>query len=260
MYNICFRLVGENLKTMFGHDKRVFPLCAWEFVACYNLPAILIIGVNEHLPGSHVNHRLNGEHHAGNEQHALSSVTVVCNLGFFVELESYAVATKVAYHSVMMFLRVLLYGMADVADKAIRLCRCFCANLQTLFCDTHELFFFWRCLAHDEHSRCIGVVAVKYCGEVYVYDVALLQHVFFLWNAVTNHLIDACTHALGEALVAETCRCRTVCYTIVVANLVYLKRIHADVDALCNLIEHSCVYDAASSDSLNLFRRLDKTT
>ena len=64
---------------------------------------------------------------------------------------------------------------------------------------------------------------VKYCGAIHVDDVALLEDVLGLGDAVTHHLVDAGAHALGESLVVEGCRRAAVTGGIVIDYLVNLK-------------------------------------
>ena len=52
---------------MFGHEESMLPLCTGLFVACYDFPSVGIVGIDKHFPCAHVDHWLNGEHHAGDE-------------------------------------------------------------------------------------------------------------------------------------------------------------------------------------------------
>ena len=213
----------------------MLPLRARQLVARYYFPSVLVIGIYKHLPCAHVNHGFDGKHHARNEQHALSSTSKVRYLWLFMELQTHSMPAQVANHTVMVLIRVLRNGVSDVANKAIGL-GCLCTNLQTFLCNAHQLFLFRCRFADDKHARGVCIVAVEYGCKVYINDVALFQHVFFLRYAVTNHLVDTCTNAFRKAFVIETSRYGTMTSAIVIAYLVYFQGVHACMYVLSHLV------------------------
>ena len=75
---------------------------------------------------------------------------------------------------------------------------------------------------------------------------------------MAHHFIDAGTHTLGIPLIAKTGRRGTMLHTIVIAYLVDFKSIHARMDMLGHLVQHTGVHHAAPAYALNLFRGLDQ--
>ena len=131
---------------MFRHYECVFPLCTRFLVASDNFPSIFIVGINEHLPCTHVYHRLNGEHHARNKQHALSFVTDVHHIRLFMEFKSNSMSAQVAHNAVMILLRILLDCMSYVANEAVWF-GSFSTHFKAFLCHTHQLLLFRRCLS-----------------------------------------------------------------------------------------------------------------
>ena len=179
------------------------------------------------------------------------------HVGLLVELQSNAMTTEVAHDAIVILVGVLLYGVTDVAHEAVRL-SCLHTNLQTFLSHTHQLLLLGCCLADDEHARSVGIVAVEDSSEVDIHDVALLQNILFLRNAVAHHLVDTCADTLREALVVETSRHSAMCCTVVVAYLVDLESVHASMNMLSHLVEHTGVHHTAAAYAFYLFRSLDK--
>ena len=92
----------QYLHAVLSHHEGVLPLCARLLVARDNLPAILVVCINEHLPRTHVDHRLDGEHHARHKQHTRTLVSVVHHVGLLVELQSNAMTAEVAHNALFV--------------------------------------------------------------------------------------------------------------------------------------------------------------
>ena len=161
---------------------------------------------------------------------------------------------KVANHSVVVFLAVFLDSMTYVAYEAIRF-SCLHAYFEAFLCHTHKLFLLWCSLTtNDEHTRGIGVVAVFDGGEIHIYYIANLQHVFLFRNAVANHFVDRGADAFGEAFIVETCRDGIMLLAILHADVVYLLRIHSWMNSSSNSIKHASVDNTSAPNTFNLFR------
>jgi hypothetical protein len=78
------------------------------------------------------------------------------------------------------------------------------------------------------------------------------------YYAVAHHLVDTCADTLREALVVETSRHSAMCCTVVVAYLVDLESVHASMNMLSHLVEHTGVHHTAAAYAFYLFRSLDK--
>ena len=136
---------------MFCHHVGMLPLCRWQFVASNNLPAILVVGIYEYLPCAHVHHRLDGKHHTRHEQHTCATMSVVNDVWLFVEFQSYAMSAEVAHNAIVIFLGMLLDGMADVANKAEWLSR-LGTKLHAFLSHTPLLFLLRSGFADDKHT------------------------------------------------------------------------------------------------------------
>ena len=84
-------------------------------------------------------------------QHVRASVAEVHHLGLLVELKPHAVAAQVAHHPVVVFLGVLLYGVAYVAHEAVRLGG-LGPYLEALPGHPYELLLLGCCLSDDIHA------------------------------------------------------------------------------------------------------------
>ena len=166
-------LIGEHLDAVVGHEERVLPLCAGLLVLGDDLPAVRVVGIDEDAPRAHVDHRLDGEDHAGHKEHTCAAMAVVVDLRIFVEGVADAVTGQVADNAVAVLLTVLLDGVANVADEAEGLGGLH-AYLQALLGHTHQLFLLGCGLADDEHAGSIGIIAVKNGCEVNIDDIAFL--------------------------------------------------------------------------------------
>ena len=171
----------------------------------------------------------------------------------FVEVESHAMTAQIAYHTIaVLLLGMLLNGVPNVANERVRLC-CLHTNFETFLGNTHQFLFLWRCFSDDEHTACIGIIAINDARHVYVYDVALLQNVLFLGYSVAHHLIDAGADAFRKALVVEACGRGIVLLAERHTYIVNLLRVHSHVYSVGNSVQAACVYNTCTADSFNLF-------
>ena len=113
------RLMRQNLQPRLSHKEGVLPLGGRQLVLGDDGPAIGAI--DEDFPCAHVDHWLNGEHHARDKKHTCAFLSIVQHLGVVVELDTYTMAAEVAYHAETVLVGVLLDGIADVAYKTKRL-------------------------------------------------------------------------------------------------------------------------------------------
>ena len=187
----------------------------------------------------------------------------MAHFGLFVESIAYPMATQVAHHTVVVFLGVLLDGLADVVDKAPRLGSLH-TDFQALLGDTYQLFLLGRCLTYYIHTRGVSIIAVENRGKVDIDDVALLQDVVGLGYAVTHHLVDARTYTHGErrsllvATIVQTGGNGVVQGTVVATNLVNLQRRHTRTNFLLHSVQHARIDDTRTADALYLLRGLNQ--
>ena len=95
--------------------------------------------------------------------------------------------------------------------------------------------------ADAEHARGVGEVAVADGRHVDVDDVALLQDVVLVGNAMAHDFVDGRAHALGKALVVEVSRDGVVLDAVVVDPLVDLCRRDARLDVRGDVVERADV-------------------
>ena len=94
----------QNLQSSLGHEEGVLPLGGGQFVLGDDGPAVGT--VDEDLPSAHIDHRLDGEHHAGNEEHTRAFLAVVQYFGVVVELDTHTVAAQVTHHAEAVLMSV----------------------------------------------------------------------------------------------------------------------------------------------------------
>ena len=112
---IVLNLMRQYFQTCLGHKEGVFPLGRGQFILGDDRPAVG--AVDKDLPRAHIDHRLDGEHHAWDEQHSRALLAIMQHLGVVVELEAHTMAAGVAHHAEAVLVGVLLDGIADITDK-----------------------------------------------------------------------------------------------------------------------------------------------
>ena len=229
----------------------MLPLGTWLLILGDHLPAIGVVGIDKHLPCSHINHRLDGEHHAWYQQHARTLMTIMVHIGLLMELQTYPMPGKVSHHAVVILLAVLLDGVTDIAHKRIGLCHLH-TYLQALLSHTHQLLFLRRGLADDEHTTGVRIITIKNCREIHIDDITLLQHILLFGDAVTYHLVDRGAYRHREPLIVQTGRYGSVILTVLTTNPINLQGTHPGVNLLCHLIEHTSVHHTRLADALYL--------
>jgi len=247
----------EDLGPILGHYKRVLPLGARLQVSRDDFPAEGVIGIDKHPPCAHVDHGLDGEHHAWDKQHALLPLGKVANLGILVELEAHAMTREVAHHTVAMLVGIGFDGAADVVHITPG-AGGLDADFQALLGHTDEPLLGRSGLTDDKHARGVGIVAVEDGREVHIYNITLTQDIPGLGNAMTHHLVDACTHTHGETLIAQTCGHRTMIGAILTADLVNLQCRHAGMDFSLDGVKDASVDNTGAADALDLLWGLDQ--
>ena len=118
------------------------------------------------------------------------------------------------------------------------------------------MLLFGSSLSDNEHSACIGIVTVEYSGAIHIDYVAFLKYIVLVWNAVAHYFVDTCATALRKTFISQTGRNGMVIHCILIYKIVDFQRTHPCLYHLCHFVEHACVYNTCSTDSLYLFRRL----
>src|SRR5438093_668581 len=154
-------------------------------VARHRGPAV---GQDLHMRLAEIDHRLDGEEHAGLQHHAFDGPADVNDVRLVVEHAAQAVPAEVAYHTHALRFDEALNGVADVAGGRARFYRGDAAH-HRLIGHLDQPFGFAGNRAHRIHPAGIAIPALDDKGHVDVDDVALLQHPV-PGHAVTDHVID----------------------------------------------------------------------
>src|ERR1700692_3165119 len=104
---------GKNLDAGRGPPDRMLELRRQPAVARHRGPAVR---QDLHMRLAEVDHRLDGEEHAGLEQHALAGPADMNDVGLVVEHPSQTMAAEIAHHAHALRLDETLDRMADVAS------------------------------------------------------------------------------------------------------------------------------------------------
>src|SRR5690554_454741 len=192
---------GQYLDAGLGDQQGVLPLGGEAAVLGHRGPAVA-----EHLGAvvADVDHRLDGEAHAGGELDVrLGGVAVVVqHLGVLVEAGADAVAAEVPHHRVAAHLGVALDGPGQLGEARAGAHQGDAA-VEALLGDAAEALALDD-LADHEHHAGVAVVAVGGPhGDVQVHDVALLQLLAVVGDAVADHVVDGGAHRLGKAVVVQ---------------------------------------------------------
>ena len=147
----------QNLQSGLGHEEGVLPLGGGQFVLGDDGPAIST--VDEDLPSAHIDHRLDGEHHARDEEHTRAFLAVVQHFWIVMELNTYTVAAEVSHYAEAVFVGMLLNGITDVANEAERLGGLH-AYVEAFLGHIHQFLLAGRSLADDIHTGSIGIIAI----------------------------------------------------------------------------------------------------
>ena len=235
----------------------MFPLRRRQLVVGDDFPSVRVVLIDKDAPRTLIDHRLDGERHAGHQQHARAARSAMLHIRLLMELQSDTVTAEVAHDGEAVTVGVLLDGVTQVAHKDIRLAAHLLAYFQTLPGYIDQLLLFGRRAADDEHAAGVGVVAVEDGGAVHIDDVALFEHNVLGGDAVTDDLVDAGAAALGEALIIEGRGDAAAPGRRFVDDAVDLLGGHTLADLLLNGVEYRRVKHASTTDTLNLLGRLD---
>ncbi len=201
----AFRRERENFDAGFRDADRVLELRGERAVARHRRPAV---GKHLHVRAAEIDHRLDGEEHAGLEHRALALAADVNDVRLVVEEPADAVAAKIAHDAHVVRLDHRLDGGADVADHSAGADRGD-AGHHRLIGDLDETFGAARHLAHEIHAARIAVPAVEHKRHVDVDDVALAQRLV-VGNAVADHVVDRGADRLAVAAIHQRRRQRAV--------------------------------------------------
>ena len=159
------------------------------------------VGQLANLAASGVQHRLDGEDHAGLQLGTGAGTPVVQHLGIFMEVAADAVAAELAHDGKALFLGIGLDDVADVA-QACAGSHLLDAQPQALPGDIHQTLGQHRRLADHEHAAGVAVEAILDDRDIDVEDVAVLE-LAVTGDAVADLVVDRRTDRLGVGRMAR---------------------------------------------------------
>lgn len=206
----------EDLAAGVSHADRVFVLRRQRAVACHRGPAVR---QDFHMRPAEVDHRLDGEDHAGPHLDALIGAAIMQDVGRVVEQLADAVAAEVAHHRAALALGIALDGRANGAGAGAGPDRGNAAH-QAFVGDFEQAFRRAFYGADRVHARGIAVPAVEDVGDVDVDDVAILQRLV-VGDAMADDMIDRGAGRLGVAAVVESRRQRAMIHAELENETIY---------------------------------------
>ena len=191
-------------------------------VAGHGCPAII-----QHLAGifADIDHRLDGEEHAGAQLRAGAGMAGVDHFRRVVEHLAETVAAEVADHRIAVALGVALDRVRNIAHPVAWL-RLLDAQHQALIGDLDQLARLDRGLADQIHAAGVAVPAVDDHGHVDIDDIALGQ-LLVAGDAVAHDMVDRGAAAVGEAAIAQRRRDRASGKGLLAHEIVQLAGGHA---------------------------------
>ena len=189
-----------------------------------------------HVGFADVDHRLDGEEHAGAKLRAGARAAGVDDFGAVVEQPAEAVAAKIADDAVAIGLGMALDGVGNVAQAVAG---------PGLLDPQHQAFIghvdqfprLDRHVADQIHAAGVAVPAIEQGRDVHVDDVAVLQDLV-AGNAVADDMVDRGAAALGKAAIAQGRGNCPLAQHMVVNQGVERAGGHAG-----NEVRHQCVED-----------------
>src|SRR5688572_15600634 len=190
---------GEDLAAVLGDADAVLELGGEAAVAGDGGPAVV---EQFHRRLADVDHRLDGEEHAGAELGAGAGAAGMDDLGAVVEDAAEAVAAEIADDAVAIGLGVGLDGVADVAEMGAGPGGGDAAD-HAFVGHVDEAPRLYADVADQEHPAGVAVPAVEDDGDVDIDDVAVLQRPL-AGDAVADDMVDRGAAAAREAAIAQS--------------------------------------------------------
>jgi len=183
-----------------------------------------------------IDHRLDGEGHAGLKFEARVRQTVMQHLRVFVVDAPDAVTTVFAHHRKALRLHMLLNGMTHIAERRART-HLPNAEPHGFKGDLDQALRMRGGFAHEIHAARVAVKTVADDRDVDVEDVAVLD-LLVARDAVADHVVYRGADGLRKPAVVEVGRGRLLhAGDVLVADAVELVGGHAGFDVLADEVE-----------------------
>ena len=159
------------------------------------------IGEDAGLFGTHVDHGLDGDGHAGLEAGSVAFFAVVGHLGLFVELAADAVADEFAHNAVTILADVMLDAVAEISEHPA-VTGILDGIEKGFFGGSEEMQRFLGDVANGNGEGVVADPAVVIDADVDFDDVAVLDDTRTA-DAVNDLLVDGDADVAGELAVTE---------------------------------------------------------
>src|SRR5215470_13386430 len=214
------------------------------------------IGQQPHVTLTGIDHRLDGEGHAGPKLEPCAGFAVVQHLRVLVIDTADAMATVLAHYRVVVLLDEGLNGVTDVAEMR--------TGTHGIDAAPHgsktglgEPLRMGRRLADEVHAARVAVEAITDHGDIDIDDVARLQ-TLVVRDAVAHHVIDRSADGLRKPAVIQVRGDRALHFhDMVVADTVELLGRHSGHHVLADHVEDFGGELPGNPHFLLLFRGLD---
>ena len=184
---------------MLSYEQCVFELRRQTPIGRRNRPPVV---VKHDLGTAQVHHRLDGDHHPLPQTQTGPSFAYVWHARLFVHLPADAVAAQVTYDRTPLSARQLDDGCPNVAE-AHAITDDGDASVSTSARGFDDVARLGADLSDDESPRRITVKTVEFGRDVDVDDVTFDHPLRFVGDAMTNDLVAAGAHCLGETMEPE---------------------------------------------------------
>src|SRR3989338_7132883 len=249
---------GQHFEADVGDEYGVLVLRRQAVVLGDHRPAVV-----EMLDGclAGVNHRFDGESHAGFEPYSRLRAAVMQHLRFFVKLPTDAVSAKLAHYAVAQWFDETLDGMADIAQIGARPDRADAAP-QRQPGGLAQASGQNRRRTGVEHPTAVAVITILDHGDIDVHDIAILERLI-VGHTVAKLMIDRGANRfwirrMPAGRVIEWCG-NAVLHVDdeIMAQLVQLVGRYAHLDERGNVVEHFAGQATGNAHFLNFLRGFD---
>lgn len=203
------------------------------------------------IASSGVDHRLDGDGHAGDEPGIGARGDIIRNLRILVHLESDSVTAVLAYDPVSESRGVAEHGPRYIVDARAR-DHGRDRLVQTFPRHAHELFCLGCRFAGFPGDRRVGKTAVQVDAAVYPDDISL-DEAAFVGNSMNDHLVHREAERSGIVLIIQEGRAAFVSQDEVVSELVEFEEAHPGLHHGAKVFEQFREEGAGSAYSLYLF-------
>ena len=188
------------------------------------------------MVGTHRNHRLNGNDHAGLEANAPPLLSIVRNVGVLVHHAANAMAYIITKHTVTVRLGEGLNGITDVPDMVTGN-SLLDGSLKAIARDLAQSLGFGRGGADEKRPSVIADPTVNDSSRIDGDDIAIAQDHVGVGNTVDHGIVDRCANGPREPAVTLKSRGAAMHADNLLRELIELKSRNAGAHHSSNVAE-----------------------